>query len=1171
MATKFSDFTAQAATGTTFVVGYDGTTNTRYTQDQLTNFVLNGDLTANASVGLGTYNLGFTNGKVGVGLASPLYTFETRATVAGNWVARIMNESSTGYGLLVRANNPSSNITFATHNGNGYTTAFHGTGEVGIGTATSTPSAKLHVKGQGTTDATTSFLVENNNGDDILNLKDNRQVQIGTLTSDTETLIVNGSTRFKNQVTVDTSTSATAFRIQQGGAYTVTMGRTAGSTGFLNVNSNNFTRFTVVAGSGVAINPTGTASNVASAALTVTSTTKGMLPPRMNNTQRDAISSPATGLTLYSTTDNELQFYNGTSWNSAGGGASIYTADGSISENRTVTIANNGNVPYSVNFKGNSGAAGAGPVFLQIENERVDAAYSNNSGAQLRLRGGSSSGSLNTDLDIIAHGSNYGGSSAPQVHFNSNRGYTFTAGTGGSSLSSGVSQDLVLKAGSTGQIIASTTTNFGNNTNTTIAMLGGGGSSASMIQMGKSGNDFGKFLRGTANGTLQIGKHSGGVYGTAGTTTTEIYVDGSSNVGIGNNTTIGARLHVKGAGATNATTALLVEDSSGNDIIKALDDRTVRLGYNANQITTASSSGGTVKLNNVSGDPLFSASVVSGSTGKINVYGGYYRTFEYGASAGLVFTNQAGFHVAQDASSMLTCVSSTKGFLPPRMTTTQRDAINSGTFATGLTLYNTTDNKLQFYNGTDWTDAGGGGDNIYTADGTIANTNRTITTTGTSNITFNLSNNSRFYINSVYVLPTGKIYTPQQGAFTINSYSTRLQANYLLLYANTYITGTTSGFLTIGDSTGTSYSISARLGVVGRSTTSTSVYAFRVQQSDNTDMLTVREDGAIAIGKSAVSSTPNNVVIGGGATDTTSSNSFNVIIGKDANITGTGNQGCVVIGDGSLGTASGGVAVGSQAKAKGLNAIAIGQRAQPTGANSITLDASGTGLTTPSTANAFGVYMSNNTTPDFLIAHDGNSYITGTGNFGFGNANTSPTATVDIDGTFRLRSATNVNGKVLTADANGNGTWQTASSGGGYSPTISVENTNGGDVDLYDDNIVRLWLDDSTSDDIELEITNYASSTSSTYHVNYTNYEGGASSARTTTVDLNQSGATSISTLDFDFTDDECMKLRIWSPRLGLGAGGESSGFPFYEITIVKSGTLYTGSPVITSVLKSTS
>jgi hypothetical protein len=52
------------------------------------------------------------------------------------------------------------------------------------------------------------------------------------------------------------------------------------------------------------------------------------------------------------------------------------------------------------------------------------------------------------------------------------------------------------------------------------------------------------------------------------------------------------------------------------------------------------------------------------------------------------------------ASSILTMESTTQGFLPPRMTTTQRNAI--ATPATGLMIYNTTDNLVQVYNGTSW-------------------------------------------------------------------------------------------------------------------------------------------------------------------------------------------------------------------------------------------------------------------------------------------------------------------------------------------------------------------------------------------------------------------------------------------------------------------------------------
>ena len=59
----------------------------------------------------------------------------------------------------------------------------------------------------------------------------------------------------------------------------------------------------------------GTTTPDASAALDITSTTKGLLIPRMTETQRDAISSPSTGLMIYQT-DGTVGFYyyNGSSW-----------------------------------------------------------------------------------------------------------------------------------------------------------------------------------------------------------------------------------------------------------------------------------------------------------------------------------------------------------------------------------------------------------------------------------------------------------------------------------------------------------------------------------------------------------------------------------------------------------------------------------------------------------------------------------------------------------------------------------------------------------------------------------------------------------------------------------------------------------------------------------------
>jgi hypothetical protein len=64
-------------------------------------------------------------------------------------------------------------------------------------------------------------------------------------------------------------------------------------------------------GGGVAIGGTTVGSK---AILDLQSTTKGFLPPRMTTTQRDAISTPTTGLVVYNTTTNKLQCYNGTGW-----------------------------------------------------------------------------------------------------------------------------------------------------------------------------------------------------------------------------------------------------------------------------------------------------------------------------------------------------------------------------------------------------------------------------------------------------------------------------------------------------------------------------------------------------------------------------------------------------------------------------------------------------------------------------------------------------------------------------------------------------------------------------------------------------------------------------------------------------------------------------------------
>lgn len=62
----------------------------------------------------------------------------------------------------------------------------------------------------------------------------------------------------------------------------------------------------------------GTTNNpVSSAILELNSTSKGFLPTRMTTAQRNSISSPATGLLIYNTSQGRPQFYDGSGWRDA--------------------------------------------------------------------------------------------------------------------------------------------------------------------------------------------------------------------------------------------------------------------------------------------------------------------------------------------------------------------------------------------------------------------------------------------------------------------------------------------------------------------------------------------------------------------------------------------------------------------------------------------------------------------------------------------------------------------------------------------------------------------------------------------------------------------------------------------------------------------------------------
>lgn len=109
----------------------------------------------------------------------------------------------------------------------------------------------------------------------------------------------------------------------------------------------------------------GTTSPDASAQLDINSTTRGVLVPRMNMTQRDAITTPATGLLIFQTDNTPgFYYYNGTAWTAiSGSGSTGWLLTGNAAtDSLTHFVGTTDNQPlvfrinnFRAGFLGNSG------------------------------------------------------------------------------------------------------------------------------------------------------------------------------------------------------------------------------------------------------------------------------------------------------------------------------------------------------------------------------------------------------------------------------------------------------------------------------------------------------------------------------------------------------------------------------------------------------------------------------------------------------------------------------------------------------------------------------------------------------------------------------------------------------------------------------------------------
>jgi len=132
-----------------------------------------------------------------------------------------------------------------------------------------------------------------------------------------------------------------------------------------------------------------------------------------------------------------------------------------------------------------------------------------------------------------------------------------------------------------GLIIGNSTTNTTHNINSasssplTVSRLGvvrfSVSSDSGNGQIVLKGNTNNEFAVGTNGNNFQI---NDGVNTSQGTKRFSILQDGSTGIG---DVTPTARLHVKGSGATSATTSLLVQNSAGTDMLKVADDGLIQM------------------------------------------------------------------------------------------------------------------------------------------------------------------------------------------------------------------------------------------------------------------------------------------------------------------------------------------------------------------------------------------------------------------------------------------------------------------------------------------------------------------------------------------------------------------------------------------------------------------
>lgn len=422
--------------------------------------------------------------------------------------------------------------------------------------------------------------------------------------------------------------------------------------------TNLFSQFTNITG-GVAYNSgslnIGTSTNISSALLNLTSTTAGMLTPRLSTTQMNAIPTPSTGLILYNTDSANFCLYT-TKWNKLLASNSnnldriSIDANGSINQKST-----NG----TVNVLNSTGAATTSDRCINIGSNTV--------GGVVTIG--------------IGNGATVSGTGGVAIGYNASASYGLAISLGGNSATSTGGIAIGSNSSSSSGVSLGGTTKTSNGGNAAI------GSNATASAQGATA--IGASPYASANRAIAIGDQD------TVTNTYSIAMGFAARSSASNQFVVGGYNGAAGNGYS-ITDMYLGSGVAGDGYnTKSGDNASI----NASGSFGTNQTGGNLTLAGGKGTGTGNGGDVILSTATTGTTGTTLQTLSprwYIKSS----TGQLSNVSTPSTSALVNLTSTTQGFLAPVMTTTQKLAITSP--ATGLQVYDTNMGCICYYNGTAW-------------------------------------------------------------------------------------------------------------------------------------------------------------------------------------------------------------------------------------------------------------------------------------------------------------------------------------------------------------------------------------------------------------------------------------------------------------------------------------